>query len=100
MRRTVTKREKTVSLAETSHQWASNNDQQPGDKLEQREELERVLSLMNALPERQRTVLYLIAVEELSLGEVSNVLEIEKNAAKVSLSLARKKMREEYSKLS
>ena len=38
------------------------------------------------------------AVEELSLSEVADILEIDKNTAKVHLSLARKRMREQADK--
>lgn len=100
LRRSGSKKDKTQSLTGAIDELVSTSNQRPDNTLEQREELEHVLGLMKSLPTRQRTVLYLIAVEELSLGEASDVLEIDKNAAKVSLSLARKKMREEYSKLS
>jgi RNA polymerase sigma-70 factor (ECF subfamily) len=62
------------------------------------ESLERTLSLLNSLPAQQRTVLHLIAVEGLSVGEVGNILGISTNAVKVNLSLARKRMREQTEK--
>jgi RNA polymerase sigma-70 factor (ECF subfamily) len=65
---------------------------------ELRESLERTLSLLNSLPVQQRTVLYLVAVEGLSAGEVGNVLGINTNAVKVNLSLARKRLREQTEK--
>ena len=46
----------------------------------------------------QRAVLYLTTVEELSLNEVCEILAINKNTAKVNLSLARKRMREALAK--
>ncbi len=66
----------------------------PDRTAEFKEEMQRAIALLDALPVRQRTVLYLIAVEELSLSEVADVIGIDKNTAKVHLSLARKKMRE------
>jgi RNA polymerase sigma-70 factor, ECF subfamily len=66
----------------------------PDRAAESNEELVQALKLLDALPARQRAVLHLIAVEELSLDEVCEILEINKNAAKVNLSLARKRMRE------
>ena len=66
----------------------------PDQDLLEREELARALSRLDALPPRQREVLYLVAVEQLSLSEVSEILDINKNTAKVNLSLARKQMRE------
>jgi RNA polymerase sigma-70 factor (ECF subfamily) len=65
---------------------------------ETRETIERTLTLLNGLPVRQRTVLYLVAVEGLSLGDVGDVLGINMNTVKVNLSLARKRMREQMEK--
>jgi RNA polymerase sigma-70 factor (ECF subfamily) len=70
----------------------------PEHSSELRESLERTLSLLNSLPVQQRTVLYLVAVEGLSVGEVGNILGINTNAVKVNLSLARKRMREQTEK--
>jgi RNA polymerase sigma-70 factor (ECF subfamily) len=58
------------------------------------EEIERALRAMDALPERQRQVLYLHAFEELPHAEIAAVLEISQGAVKASLSLARRAMRE------
>jgi RNA polymerase sigma-70 factor (ECF subfamily) len=59
-----------------------------------REELARALGALADLPPRQREVLYLSACEGLTLAEVAAVLCISADAAKASLSLARKRMRE------
>jgi RNA polymerase sigma-70 factor (ECF subfamily) len=58
-----------------------------------RENLQRALAAMDALPERQREVLHLRACEGLSIGQIADVLGIRPDAAKASLSLARKTMR-------
>ncbi len=65
----------------------------PDGELVDREDLQRTLDAMDLLPERQREVLYLHACEELSLAEIGNILDISPDAAKASLSLARKRMR-------
>jgi RNA polymerase sigma-70 factor (ECF subfamily) len=70
----------------------------PERELENREDLMRALKLLVSLPPRQQTVLYLTAVEELSLAEVSEILQITTNDAKVHLSLARKRVRELFAK--
>ncbi len=70
----------------------------PDQHIEQKDDLVQALQLLDELPPQQRTVLYLAAVEELSLDEICKVLEIDKNTAKVNLSLARKRMREELAK--
>jgi RNA polymerase sigma-70 factor (ECF subfamily) len=60
----------------------------------QRDELRRALDGMNALPPRQREVLYLSACEELNTEEIAGVLAMSRGAVKANLSLARKAMRE------
>lgn len=67
--------------------------QEPGEAMAERETLREVLRMMDSLPPRQRQVLYLSAVEAMRLDEVAQVLEITSQAAKASLSLARKAMR-------
>jgi RNA polymerase sigma factor (sigma-70 family) len=52
--------------------------------------------MLDKLPPRQREVLYLVAVEDLLLAEVAEILRINQNTAKVHLSLARKRMREKF----
>jgi RNA polymerase sigma-70 factor (ECF subfamily) len=66
---------------------------------EDREQVARALAALETLPQQQRTVLHLVAVERLTLAEVSEVLEISRNAARVNLCLARKRMRELCSEL-
>jgi RNA polymerase sigma-70 factor (ECF subfamily) len=68
-------------------------DRSPGPDCEAHDEVDRVLRLMDALPARQRQVLYLSAIEELDQPEIARVLEISPEAVKASLSLARKTMR-------
>jgi RNA polymerase sigma-70 factor (ECF subfamily) len=65
----------------------------PENGLIDREDLARALSAMEGLPERQRQVLYLHACEGLNLGQIADVLRMSTDAAKASLSLARKAMR-------
>jgi RNA polymerase sigma-70 factor (ECF subfamily) len=60
-----------------------------------KEELARALEVMNGLPPRQREVLYLSVCEGLDSEEISDVLRMTREAVKASLSLARKKMREQ-----
>ena len=67
------------------------------EQLAQQEEIRRALQWLDALPDRQREVLYLSAHEEMSTLAISEILQISLNAVKVNLSLARKKMREHLS---
>jgi RNA polymerase sigma-70 factor (ECF subfamily) len=66
----------------------------PVQTIAQREILEITLRELGALPPRQREVLYLRIVEDLSPTEVAEILELSTDTVKVHLSLARKAMRE------
>ncbi len=57
------------------------------------EDVERTLEAVDSLPSRQREVLYLHAVEGLSLAEIAEILATSSAAVKASLSLARKRIR-------
>ncbi len=52
-----------------------------------------VLALVDTLPERQRQVLWLHALEGLSQAEIAEVLGIERSTVKVNLHHARRAMR-------
>jgi RNA polymerase sigma-70 factor (ECF subfamily) len=65
----------------------------PSTGLETAEAQTRVLAELRTLPPKQREVLYLHACEDLSLGEIADVLQSSVNAVKTNLSLARKAMR-------
>jgi RNA polymerase sigma-70 factor (ECF subfamily) len=66
----------------------------PDHQAERQEELARAREALDALPPRQREALYLSACEGLSPAEVAGVLGISPEAAKASVSLARKKLRQ------
>jgi len=63
-------------------------------RLEQRECVALALAALDGLPERQRQVMHLITVEQLSHNQAAAVLEISVDAVKASLSLGRRAMRE------
>jgi RNA polymerase sigma-70 factor (ECF subfamily) len=65
----------------------------PAAMHDERENVRRTLAAMDALPPRQRQVLYLITCEQLSQTEVADVLGMSMAAVKSNLSLARKEMR-------
>jgi RNA polymerase sigma-70 factor (ECF subfamily) len=66
----------------------------PERLVDDRDELQRALAAFDALPARQREVLYLNACEELSSEEIAGILAMSRGAVKANLSLARKRMRE------
>lgn len=57
------------------------------------EEVELRLSDLDQLPDRQRSVLYLAACEELDNHEIASVLNISPQAVKASLCVARQRIR-------
>jgi RNA polymerase sigma-70 factor (ECF subfamily) len=59
------------------------------------DDLRRALAALDRLPDRQREVLYLNACEGLPAADIAAILGIQGDAVKASLSLARKKLREE-----
>ncbi len=64
-----------------------------------REELQVALDAMDSLPEKQRAVLHLFAVEGLSLAQIGEVLGMKPSTAKVNLHHARRAMREKLPQL-
>ena len=66
----------------------------PLENLEKKEEKEVVLSLIAALPEPQRTLVHLRHLEEKEYDEIAEMVNMNVNAIRVSISRARKQMRE------
>ncbi|MBA4106942.1 MAG: RNA polymerase sigma-70 factor [Pirellula sp.] len=63
-------------------------------RLEQRETVDAVMAALDELPARQRQVIHLVTIEQLTHDDAAAVLEISVDALKASLSLARRTMRE------
>jgi len=79
----------TVALADT----ALADARSPERIVSEREQVGRVIRALDALPPRQRQVLYLFSMEDLSCRQIAEVLDISSPAVKASLSLARKTLR-------
>lgn len=58
------------------------------------EEFQKVVTMIESLPPRQREVMHLSSVEGLSVAEISEVLDLNRNAVKVNLCEARKKVQQ------
>ena len=71
----------------------------PDEEIIVKEDLRRVRETMDSLPDRQREVLYLHACEGFSLPEIAEILALSPQAVKASLSLARKRMRQQLQDL-
>jgi RNA polymerase sigma-70 factor (ECF subfamily) len=65
-----------------------------------RDELQAVLAQLDRLPPRQREALYLSACEGMKAAEIARVLDASPEAIKASLSIARKRMREQFAEVS
>ncbi len=63
-------------------------------RLQQRECVALALAALDELPQRQRQVMHLVTIEQLSHEDAAAALEISSDAVKASLSLARRAMRE------
>ncbi len=70
----------------------------PAQETELRDMAARVRRLMEALPEKQRLVMHLRDIEELSYEEIAAVLDITLDQVKVNLHRARKTIREKLLK--
>lgn len=68
-------------------------------KVELSESANQIKTLINRLPDVQRTVMHLRDIEQLSYDEIAEATDIKVNAIRVNLSRARKKVRDEYLKL-
>lgn len=66
----------------------------PG-KLIQQEHVQQALAALDRLPPRQRQVMHLITIEQLSHDEVAQILELSPAAVKANLAAGRKEMRKQ-----
>ena len=63
-------------------------------RMEQRECVARALAALDELPSRQRQVMHLVTIEQLTHDDAAAVLDITVDAVKASLSQARRALRE------
>jgi RNA polymerase sigma-70 factor (family 1) len=66
----------------------------PAENLERKEEAEVIHSLIEALPEPQRSLVYLRHMEGKEYEEIARMVNMNVNAIRVSISRARRQMRE------
>lgn len=79
---------KAERLKEESHSVT------PAENLEKKEEAEMIHALISALPEPQRSLVHLRHLEGKEYEEISQMVNMNVNAIRVSISRARKQMRE------
>ncbi len=75
-------------------------DNQPSlqQKLEDQDSLAWVEKIINQLPHQQKLVVQMRDIEQFEFSEIANVLEINESAVRVTLSRARKTIRESFTK--
>jgi len=71
----------------------------PEDQAELKDTVSKVHMIINTLPEQQKSVIHLRDIEEYSYEEISEMMGMEINAVRVTLSRARRTVRESLSKL-
>jgi RNA polymerase sigma-70 factor (ECF subfamily) len=74
------------------------NSENVQKKVEVKEEVEIVFELMKDLPEKQKIIMQMRDVEQYEFSEISQILDINETAIRVSLSRARKTIREQLMK--
>ncbi|MDC1105434.1 sigma-70 family RNA polymerase sigma factor [Prolixibacteraceae bacterium] len=67
--------------------------------IENREMSQVAVSLMEELPEKQRMVIYLNDVEQMTSDEIADILNMDPKTIRVNLSRARKQIRERLRKI-
>lgn len=92
------KAKKTISMPETSY-YQPKQTYTPEKQLEDSEKFKLVQQIIDKLPDQQRLVIQFRDIDQYSFEEISELMEIELNAIRVNLSRARKKVRDEISKI-
>ncbi|SEA18522.1 RNA polymerase sigma-70 factor, ECF subfamily [Porphyromonadaceae bacterium KH3R12] len=70
------------------------NAPSPHQQTEQADMINHIGSMIDTLPEMQRTILRMKDVEEMELEEIARIMSMTENAVTVNLSRARKKLRD------
>jgi len=88
------KKKRTLSLDDEymTHEGTSESD--PVREVQLNEAIARVNQLVNDLPDQQRMIIQLRDIEGYTSEEVAEILDINQNTLRVSLSRARQKIRE------
>lgn len=92
-------RNRVLSLDEATHDRPDEHQAAPDQQLINKESESLVERIVNALPEKQRTILQLRDIEGKSYHEIADILSITEADVKVTLFRARKQVREEYLKV-
>jgi RNA polymerase sigma-70 factor (ECF subfamily) len=88
------RRQKTREIQNEQAGIQYDNEKSPSEILEQQERKEILLKMIDQLPEPQRSLVYFRHVEEKEYQEIEKLMDMNENAIRVSISRARKKLRE------
>lgn len=88
------RRQKTREIQKEQSGIQSEVEKSPSEVLEQKERKEILLKLIDQLPEPQRSLVYFRHVEEKDYKEIEELMDMNENAIRVSISRARRKLRE------
>ncbi len=91
------KAKKNRVIIQGSHDDAT--EETPYTTTEMTDTMQHVHRLIAALPEQQRMIIHLRDIEGMDFEEIAGVLNMEMNAIRVSLSRARRKVRDELIKI-
>jgi RNA polymerase sigma factor (sigma-70 family) len=89
------KRTKNIKLVHTNYSDSSSLEKQIVDK----DSISIVEEIINSLPEQQRLIVQLREIEEYDFAEIAKVLDMNETAIRVSLSRARKIIKEKFAEI-
>lgn len=90
---------RVISLNEEIHDHEDEHQLQPDQKVIKEERASLIEQLVNALPEKLRTIMQLRDIEGKSYKEIAQIMSISESDVKVSLFRARQQVKDQYLKL-
>ncbi len=95
----VIRANKTVPIDEDTDRRLKAKTIDVHSKVELGESAEQIKMLIRQLPELQQNIMHMRDIEQLSYDEIEEATGLQRNAIRVNLSRARKKVRDEYLKM-
>ena len=89
------KRSENLKLVHTNYTDSSSLEKQIVDK----DSFSKVEIIINSLPEQQRLIVQLREIEEYEFAEIAKILDMNETAIRVSLSRARKIIKEKFEEI-
>jgi RNA polymerase sigma factor (sigma-70 family) len=95
----VIRTRRTVSMELVKHKKLADEECSDSELLENADSVGLIKRIIAGLPELQRTIIQLRDIEQLEYEEIAEATDLNVNAIRVSLSRARKKVRDEILKI-